>query len=276
MGPAARRHSLLHRGCHLAYATRGAGPPVLFVQGVGVHGDGWRPQVEALADRYECLTFDNRGMGRSQPAAVPVTVEQMADDARVLLEARGWDSAHVVGHSLGGPAALQLALAHRDRVRSLTLLCTFASGRRAAPLSRRMMWAGLRVRFGPRGVRRRAFLELVLPPAALRGADRGATAASLAPLFGHDLGDQPAVVPAQLEAMRAYDATPRLAELAGLPTLVVSAEHDPIAPPALGRALAAAVPGARFVELANASHGVPVSEPGRVNTLLVEHLATAG
>ena len=79
--------------------------------------------------------------------------------------------------------------------------------------------------FGTRAVRRRAFLELVLPPAALSDVDRDLQAGLLAPFFGHDLGDQPAVVPAQLKAVRAYDATPRLSELAGLPTRVVSAEH---------------------------------------------------
>src|SRR5439155_1633821 len=80
-----------HHGCRLVYRVGGDGPPVLLVQGVGVHGDGWRPQVDALAGRFRCLTFDNRGMGRSQPAGGPVTVEQMAEDARALMDARGWD-----------------------------------------------------------------------------------------------------------------------------------------------------------------------------------------
>ena len=86
-----------HRGCGLAYEIQGQGPPILLIQGVGVHGNGWRPQVEALSDRYTCLTFDNRGMGESQPAGAPVTVEQMAEDAVALLDAEGWDSAHVIG-----------------------------------------------------------------------------------------------------------------------------------------------------------------------------------
>ena len=116
-----------HHGCRLVYRVGGDGPPVLLVQGVGVHGDGWRPQVDALAGRFRCLTFDNRGMGRSQPAGGPVTVEQMAEDARALMDAQGWDSAHVVGHSLGGAVALHLALTTPPRVRSLSLLCTFAA-----------------------------------------------------------------------------------------------------------------------------------------------------
>ncbi len=54
--------SVEHNGCQLAYDVRGNGPPVLFIQGVGVHGDGWLPQVDALSATYTCVSFDNRGM----------------------------------------------------------------------------------------------------------------------------------------------------------------------------------------------------------------------
>jgi pimeloyl-ACP methyl ester carboxylesterase len=267
------QRTLDHHGCRLTYEVQGDGSPVLLIQGVGVHGAGWRPQVAALAPRYSCLSFDNRGMGMSQPVGGPITVEQMAEDARALLDAEGWSAAHVIGHSLGGLVALHLALTFRERVRSLALLCTFAGGRDAAPPTPRMVWTGLRTRIGTRRMRRRAFLELVLPPGATAGDE---LAAQLAPLFGHDLADQPPVVGAQLSALRAYDATSRLGELAGLPTLVVSAAHDPIAPPQSGRKLAAGIPGACLVELAEASHGVPIHDADRVNAVLLEHLAAAG
>jgi pimeloyl-ACP methyl ester carboxylesterase len=261
-----------HRGSRLAYEIQGQGPPVLLIQGVGVHGNGWRPQVEALSNRYTCLTFDNRGMGESQPAGGPVTVEQMAEDAVALLDAEGWGSAHVIGHSLGGLVALELALAARQRVRSLALLCTFAGGRDAAPPTPRMIWIGLRTRVGTRRMRRRAFLQLVMAPGTIADAEADELAERLVPLFGHDLADQPPIVGKQLAAMRAYDATPRLGELAGLPSLVVNAVHDPIAPPSAGRVLAG-IPGSRYVELADASHGVPIQFPDRINTLLIDHLA---
>jgi pimeloyl-ACP methyl ester carboxylesterase len=267
--------TLEYEGCRLSYRVLGEGPPVLLIQGVAVHGDAWWPQVVLLSVRYRCLWFDNRGLGRSQPRGAALSVAQMADDARALMDAEGWASAHIVGHSLGGPVALELALSARPRVRSLALLCTFANGRDAGKLTPRMLWVGLRTQVGTRSQRRRAFLELVMPPALLASADRNALAAQLAPVFGRDLGVAPAVQGAQLAAMRAYDATPRLGQLAGLPTLVVSAAHDPIAPPSAGRALAAGIPGARYVEVAQASHGLPIQEAAATTTMLEAHFALA-
>lgn len=261
-------------GCRLAYRVRGSGPAVLMIQGVGVHGDGWRPQIDGLASAYTCLSFDNRGLGGSRPAGAPITVQGMAEDALAMLDAENVSAAHVVGHSLGGLVALRLALAARGRVRSLSLLCTFANGRSAAPLAPRMIWLGLRTKIGTRGMRRRAFLRLVLPPGPIADAD--AQAARLADLFGHDLADQPPAVAGQMKAMRAADATGRLGELAELPTLVVSAVHDPIAPPAAGRAIRDGIPGSRYVAFDGASHGLPITHAGPINDLLLEHFAAAG
>jgi pimeloyl-ACP methyl ester carboxylesterase len=260
-----------HRGCKLAYDLRGDGPPVLFIQGVGVHGGGWKPQVDALAARFRCLSFDNRGMGRSTPVPAAVTVEEMADDARAIVDAEGWDGFHVVGHSLGGLVALCLALGQPARVRSLALLCTFADGRAAAPLTARMCWLGMRTRVGTRRMRRRAFVRLVMPPTA--NFDPDALAEQLAPLFGHDLGETPPIVDVQLKAMRGYTAAGRLGELATVPTLVMAGAHDPIAPPRVARALAEGIPGAKYVEFADASHGLPISHADRANALLLAHLA---
>jgi pimeloyl-ACP methyl ester carboxylesterase len=266
-------HTLEHRGCRLAFDIRGDGPPVLFIQGVGVHGDGWRPQIDALSARYRCLSFDNRGMGRSLPMPASVSVEEMADDARAIIEAQKWERFHVVGHSLGGLVALCLALSIRERVRSLALLCTFADGRAAAPLTGRMCWLGMRTRVGTRRMRRRSFVRLVMPPDASYDAD--ALAEQLAPLFGHDLGETPVIVGKQLKAMRGYSAMPRLGELASIPTLVVNGVHDPISPPQVSRALAEGIPGAKYIEYADASHGLPIQHADRVNTLLEEHFDLA-
>jgi len=264
-----------HAGCPLHYDVAGSGPALLLIQGVGVAGSGWSPQVEAFAGRFTCISYDNRGLGRSVPRGAPVSVERMAEDARAILDAERIDAAHVVGHSLGGPVAIALALAARDRVRSLALLCTFTGSRTAAPPTPRMIWLGSRTRFGTRGMRRRGFLALVSAPGSIPRGQLDVQADRLAALFGHDLADQPPVAAEQLRALRRYDATERLDELDGIPTLLVNAAHDPIAPPAAGRALAAAIPGARYVEIADASHGLPITHAEQTNRLLEQHLAAA-
>jgi len=267
--------SLAHDGCTLAYRVRGAGAPVVFVQGVGLHGDGWAPQVDVLSEAFACLSFDHRGMGASQPTGGAVTVERLAGDVVALMDAQGWDSAHLVGHSLGALVALEVAATAPSRARSLALLCCVVRGRDATRVTWPVIRVGMAAMLGNVRARRYAFLRLVLPASALRGADLDALAASLAPRFGHDLAEQPDVVDAQLAALRRYDARARFEALPAVPTLVLSAQHDPIAPPRFGQALAAAITGARFVRIPDAAHGVTIHRAREVNVLLHEHLASA-
>src|SRR5262249_5540361 len=93
-------------------------------------------------------------------------------------------------------------------------------------------------------------------------------AAAWAPLFGHDLGTQPPGTMAQIRAFRRCDLTKALPRITA-PTLVVAAAHDRIAPPPLGRAIAAAIPGARCVELEDAAHGAPITHAAPIDELLV-------
>jgi pimeloyl-ACP methyl ester carboxylesterase len=244
------------------------------IQGVGAHGTAFNPQVEILKAHYTCLTFDNRGIGASQPAAKELTLPQMARDTLALMDHLGWHSAHIVGHSLGGLISLEVALTAKDRVRSLTLLNTFANGADGTRMSLRMLWIGFRLRFGTRRIRQNAFMELVLAPGQEktqppRLADR------LARIFGHDIADLPPISDRQLAAMTGHDVTSRLGELAGIPTLVISGEKDLIAKPTSGKAIAAGIPGARYIEIAGASHAFPIIEVERCAGLIMEHLAAA-
>jgi pimeloyl-ACP methyl ester carboxylesterase len=269
----------------LSYTRTGSGegridpgtarPVVLLIQGVGVIGAGWGPQIDGLGQRFDLISFDNRGIGASSTTGGALTIETMAADAVAILDAQGVERAHIVGHSMGGVIAQALALARPDRVKSLALLCTFARGRQATALSASMLVTALRTRIGTRRMRRLAFLELVMPPGALEVQDRDALAERLGRLFGHDLADQPPIVMRQLRAMGRYDAFDRLALLAGIPTLVVSAQDDRIARPTFGRALAAAIPDARFVEIPGAGHGVTIQCADDINALLRQHLTDA-
>jgi aminoacrylate hydrolase len=275
--PIVRTHQKTTRAhaVELSYETAGSGPAVLCIQGVGVVGEGWRPQVEGLASHFRLMTFDNRGIGRSSPGRPPLTIEGMAADAAAIIDAEEIDRCHVIGHSMGGLIAQHLALTVPQRVKSLSLLCTFADGKDATALSLRMLLLGLRSRVGTRRMRRNGMLRMIVPADYLRRVDPVRLADDLQRLFGRDLADQPPILHEQLKAMSRYSAAVRLPELSGIPTLVLSGALDPIAPPRLGRAIAAGIDAARFVELAHASHALPIQCAAEVNALLLEHLTTA-
>ncbi len=257
----------------LHYDVAGEGQPVLLIQGAGVTGSGWGPQVAELAGEFQCLSFDNRGIGMSANGSRTLTIEQMAGDARALLDGAGWESAHVVGHSMGGLIAQQLALDAPERVRSLALFCTFAKGSQAARISPRVLWMAIPTRIGTRAMRRRAFLRMLFPRDFLAECDSRLLALKVGAVIGRDLADSPAIMMKQLAAMRTHDCVQQLHRLSNIPTLVVSAREDPIALPVYGRELSERIPGSRYVEIPGASHGMTIQMPGRVNHLLQHHFA---
>ena len=259
----------------LLYSRTGTGPPVLLIQGVGVVGNGWTPQVDGLRERFTLVSFDNRGIGASTARDGRLTIEAMAADALAIMDAEGIDRFHVAGHSMGGVIAQALALGAPSRVKSLAFLCTFAKGKDGSKVTSAMLVTALRMRIGTRAMRRNAFLELIMPERYLQQVDRVALAAQLHPLFGHDLAEQPPIVMKQLGAMSKYDAGGELARLASIPTLVVSAAEDRIALPATGRALAAAIPGSKYLEIVAAGHGLPIHRAAEVNEILAEHFTRA-
>jgi 3-oxoadipate enol-lactonase len=266
--------SLLYtHGARVSFSRRGTGEPVLLIQGVGAVGNAWRPQIDALADDYSVITLDNRGIGASTITERALTIEGMADDALAILDAEGIGRCHVVGHSMGGLIAMQVALVSPRRVKSLALLCTFPDGRSGSRLTWDTFLTSLRTRVGTRRMRRNAFLSLVLSKAGMQRPMRDQLAERMTELFARDLADQPPIIMRQLRAMARYDAKWRLRSLASVRTLVVSGEADRIARPEYGRALAAAIPNARYVELAKAAHAVPIESPEIVNRLLVEHMS---
>jgi pimeloyl-ACP methyl ester carboxylesterase len=262
-------------GASLLYSRIGKGPAVILIQGVGVVGNGWKPQVDGLREQFSLVSFDNRGIGGSTIRDGQFTIEAMAADALAIMDAEGIDRFHVAGHSMGGVIAQALALAAPARVKSLAFLCTFARGKDGSAITLPMLGTALRMRIGTRAQRRNAFLELIMPERYLGQIDRTRLAAELQPLFGHDLADQPPIVMKQLKAMSKFDAGARLNELATIPTLVVSAVEDRIAGRSTGRALAAAIPGSRYVEIADAGHGLPIHRAAETNALLDEHWSRA-
>ena len=113
-------------GLRMYYELAGAGPPLVLIAGLGLDLSECAQLIDALSPHYRVLAFDNRGAGRTDKPDEPYTITQMAGDTAGLMQALGIERAHVVGMSLGGRIALDLALAHTERVRSLVLVSTSA------------------------------------------------------------------------------------------------------------------------------------------------------
>jgi 3-oxoadipate enol-lactonase len=118
----------------ITWEAVGDGPPVLLIQGLGYARWGWEPIVPALAARHRVVTFDNRGIGDSDKPVGPYTTGQMAGDALQVLDEAGIERAHIVGASLGGMIAQELAVAAPGRVDRLVLCCTTPGGPGAVPM----------------------------------------------------------------------------------------------------------------------------------------------
>lgn len=113
-------------GINLYYEERGSGEPLLLIMGITADGSVWEPHVSAWEKHYRCLLPDNRGVGKSGKPSGEYTTAQMADDHAGLLAQLGLGKVRVVGVSMGGAIALQLALRHPDKVSSMVLMCPWA------------------------------------------------------------------------------------------------------------------------------------------------------
>ncbi len=245
-------------GSWLDCDLEGEGPPVLLIMGMGATRVAWQGLIELLAPDHRLLSFDNRGIGGSGPMEGGLSMRSMADDALAVLDAAGWERAHVVGISMGGMIAQELALGARDRVRSLALLTTHGGGRGLGPLPTR---AGLalfvRQRLatirGDDRARVELLLQLLYPGDVLAGPLGQRTRDAVAGIFA---GKQDAaVLQAQTVAAIRHHTLPRLRELEGLPTLVVRSARDVLVHPRAQTRLHGAIPGARLLDLPDAGHG---------------------
>lgn len=118
----------------LYYELHGQGPPMLLIAGLASDSQSWLPATAALSQHFRVITFDNRGVGRTVPMDVPVSVKMMAADCVELIKHLQFEKVHVLGHSLGGLVAMELAVSHPERVDKLILEATVSmlSGRNRA------------------------------------------------------------------------------------------------------------------------------------------------
>ena len=234
----------------IAWERQGSGPPLLLIHGLGYARWGWEPVLPGLAERFEVVLFDNRGIGESDAPPGPYTVAEMAGDAVQVLDEAGIERAHVVGTSLGGMIAQELALAHPDRVDRLVLACTTPGGPRAHPMPQVTVALIAEAATLAPEVALRRFVENALSPSTL--ADRPEIVERI---MAHRLAtaQPPEAWAAQAAAGVAFDAYDRLPNLTA-PTLVQTGTEDAVVDARNSDLLVELLPDARLERFTGSGH----------------------
>lgn len=230
----------------------GRGYPIVLIMGLTASMDWWDPElIDALAERYQVLRFDNRGAGRTvTPEEGEFTAEMFADDTVALMDAKGISRAHVMGMSMGGLIAQELAIKYPDRVNKLILGCTFCGGKHMIQATEEVMRILLDKSGGLDGIYDRA-LQLMFTKDFLAAHDD----------YVKDFKERYMRAPiSAFNALRQFmacgksDTYDRLVEIKN-PTLVLTGTEDPLIPPANSQILAERIPNAKFIQYPGASHG---------------------
>lgn len=247
----------------IAWREAGEGPLVLFLHGLGMTRTGWDAQLAALADRHRCVAWDLPGYGASAPLEA-FSLEAAADAAAALVERLG-GPAHVVGMSMGGMIALQLALRHPAAVRSLALVDTSpAFGLDGTDPD---AWRAARLAPLEAGAEVAEFAEPVLRGVMAPDPDPAAVDAAVASMLRVPI----AGLMQSIAALPDHDVRDRLGAVAA-PTLVVVGELDEETPPSYAEALAEGIPGARLAVIPGAGHLTPFEAPAALSALLRDHI----
>lgn len=254
-------------GVRLATVDEGRGVPLVLVHGFPLDHSMWRNQIDYFSRHCRVIAPDLRGFGSSDATPGTVNIAEMADDVAGLLDALEVKEPVVLGGlSMGGYVAFQFWRRHARRLRGLVLCDTRAMADTAEAAAQRYQTAERVLREGPAFLAETMLSKLLAPitlnsrpdvAAEIRRSIESANAEGVA-AASRGMADRP-------------DVTPWLGEIE-IPTLIVVGKHDAISPvEEMGR-IAAAISGARLVEIADAGHMSPLENPAAVNRAMDEFL----
>jgi 3-oxoadipate enol-lactonase len=258
-------------GITIDYMVEGQGEPLIMIIGLGSDQSNWRLQTVLFKKYYRTITFDNRGAGKSEKPTKPYTINIMAEDTIGLMDHLGIEKAHLLGVSMGGMIAQELAINHPERVDKLVLGCTFARRNGTSGFSsevsqaleaydrsshdvlslRKLVNIIIDLTFNKRSYR---VLALPLMKAAIRSSALDGFVE-------------------QLEAVLTYDAADRLGKIKA-PTLVITGTEDRIIKPVSSEVIASLVPKAKLVKVKAGSHGFSGEMSSEFNREVLAFLST--
>jgi pimeloyl-ACP methyl ester carboxylesterase len=244
--------------------TGGSGPPVIFSHGLFMDHEMFAPQVDALRDRYRCITWDERGHGETGDATGPFTYWDSADDAVALLDSLGCSRAVFAGMSQGGFLSLRAALSHPAAVRALILIDTQAG---VEDPERMPYYRALLDRWLSDGVDQET-LDIIA--GLILGQDYDATPAWQDKWRQISNDNLLAVFTTLTSREEIYD---RVGDI-DVPALVIHGSDDASIPLEIGQRLADGLPNAEMVVVPGAGHAANLTHPGLVNPAIERFLTS--
>ena len=257
-------------GQRLYYEVHGDGEPLLCVHGLACDTLAWIPQLQAFPAAYRTVIFDNRDVGQSSMTENAYGTADMARDALALADELELDSFHLLGISMGGAIAQEIALQVPERVRTLTLAVTFHD---SGAYTRRLaeVWAA-RVRQISREQHIDELMLLNHSEAFYENPDMVEFVRTA--ILSNPHPQPPEAFGRQLAACSRHDTTDRLGSLM-MPTHVIGGEHDILVPVWKSRAIAELIPGATLTVLPKAPHGLSLERAEEFNAAVLEFIRQA-
>ena len=256
----------------MAYERAGdAGSKVLLVMGFGFPGAAWREQIDGLAPHHQVCAYDNVGTGKSEPVTkATATMDDLAADGFRMLDALGWEKAHVVGVSMGGMIAQHMAAARPERLHSLTLIATSPGGPFRFLPTQTGLGLFLRANTSKNDTERAKHLQhLLYTPGFLNRVSKEELAKRTAQTVGQRAS--PRTLTAHLSAVLRHDAREKLRTIQ-TPTLVMRPTEDLLVKPKRSEELMRLLPNAECVDIP-AGHGCIFESADVVNRALLAFLA---
>lgn len=270
-------------GTEIYFEEHGSGTPLLCIMGFATDSIGWAMQTPAFAEKHRTIVFDNRGVGRSAKPAGPYAITKMADETAGLLDHLGIPSANVLGLSMGGMIAQELALRHPGKVDRLVLAATFPR----PDDHQRQVQQNIMDAFGATmsdtgeisvdmsNVNPIMFFQQLLP-LVFTPEFINTQLMQLMQMFsgalqhGFDLN----AIMAQAAAIRSHDTVERLDQIKA-PTLVLHGDSDRLIPVENGELLAKHIPGAKLTKVPGGSHGFNFEQQQNFNTAVLDFFGGA-
>lgn len=254
----------------LHYETEGSGPAMVLISGMMSDSASWHILMRALTRHFTVIRLDNRTTGRTTPWDAPVSVQHFVDDILALMDHLGHDRAHLVGHSMGGLTALELAARAPQKALSVIAM--------TAPLvTDARMFAvfdgilKLRQQASDPATWLHAFYPWIFRPGFFENPANVEVAIGAALAYPH--AQSPQAMAHQMSALKAYRPTDQIARITA-PTLALYAGHDLLVNETSNRAAFARIPQIAQRIIADAGHSIHWDAPDAVAAQIIEFAST--